>query len=281
MSKKLIVVCLALVVAAMSLPAYANSNLVDPRQGIVLGTWENSSGDGWYNYKSGNSIGTLPSTQGGTSFSQSPISVSTWWPTNGSYSLAVSPPSGWGQQLAVHSYTDMDTSMMQDFINSNTFAIDYLYDSGSWPGSTTYAQIYELSIQYGYYFNSTNNANVWDDVGGQGATTGKNGVSFTDTGNPYNPGALTLDNKGIPGTDEGGTWEWQYSGNGNSFLSQMLTWFNGQGVAPSNGYVNFIFALNSDQAGTYYFDNARLIPEPATIALLSLGGLALLRRKRA
>jgi len=31
---------------------------------------------------------------------------------------------------------------------------------------------------------------------------------------------------------------------------------------------------------TYYFDNARLIPESATIALLGLGGLSLIRRKR-
>jgi hypothetical protein len=31
---------------------------------------------------------------------------------------------------------------------------------------------------------------------------------------------------------------------------------------------------------TYYFDKAQLVPEPTTIALLGLGGLALLRRKR-
>jgi hypothetical protein len=34
------------------------------------------------------------------------------------------------------------------------------------------------------------------------------------------------------------------------------------------------------QAGAYYIDNIQLIPEPVTIALLGLGGLALLRRKR-
>ncbi len=35
-----------------------------------------------------------------------------------------------------------------------------------------------------------------------------------------------------------------------------------------------------DLEGAVYLDNARLIPEPATIAMLGLGGLALLRRKR-
>jgi len=47
------------------------------------------------------------------------------------------------------------------------------------------------------------------------------------------------------------------------------------------GYVEFIFALNSGGGQPdFYFDNAMLAPEPATIALLGLGGLLLRRRKR-
>ncbi len=43
-----------------------------------------------------------------------------------------------------------------------------------------------------------------------------------------------------------------------------------------------IFGANftNDWVGTYEFDNFVLVPEPATIALLGLGGLALIRRKR-
>jgi hypothetical protein len=48
-------------------------------------------------------------------------------------------------------------------------------------------------------------------------------------------------------------------------------------------YGNFIFGLNSSDGGVSIFlDNIKFtgIPEPATIGLLGLGGLALLRRKR-
>jgi hypothetical protein len=66
--------------------------------------------------------------------------------------------------------------------------------------------------------------------------------------------------------------------------ARTLTWDLSEYDATGATWMQLIFSVNFDSSttsvGKYYIDNVQLIPEPTTIALLGLGGLALLRRKR-
>ena len=66
--------------------------------------------------------------------------------------------------------------------------------------------------------------------------------------------------------------------------TRTLTWDLSAYDATGTDWMQLIFSTNFDSGtatiGKYYIDNVQLIPEPTTIALLGLGGLALLRRRK-
>jgi hypothetical protein len=98
---------------------------------------------------------------------------------------------------------------------------------------------------------------------------------FTDTLNPGYAGYLPVVDPGTNLHTWTGTWTWDYSAilPGGSYA--------GNKVSLSDTWVNLIFAYNSNgSGGSYYIDNVRLVPEPATICLLGLGALSLIRRKK-
>jgi hypothetical protein len=54
-------------------------------------------------------------------------------------------------------------------------------------------------------------------------------------------------------------------------------------IPPNPGWVEIIFATNNGGGAptTFYFDNARLVPEPGALALLAIAATGFLRRRRA
>jgi hypothetical protein len=160
--------------------------------------------------------------------------------TLGTSSLAVVQP-GWGQVLALNLTYDQRV----DLKNNNKFSIDFSVAAGTGGGRLQVAEAVLNAEGRGWSAmtitnNTANPTNNYFDFWG-----GSPARTMTISGS-YDPAVF---------------------GSGS-----------GAGIP---GYAQIVIALNGNGGSMpFYFDKAVLTPEPATMALLGLGGLALIRRKR-
>lgn len=132
-----------------------------------------------------------------------------------------------------------DNGFVDDFMSNNILAIDFSVPAGTGGG---WVEIYTVSL------NADDGAggNIWVDL---------------DANKP----AAQL-----------GVWD------GSPVQTVTVMWDYSEhfaSMAANPSFVELIFAFNSGDTDQFYVDNARLMPEPTTIALLGLGGLLLRRRK--
>jgi hypothetical protein len=78
---------------------------------------------------------------------------------------------------------------------------------------------------------------------------------------------------------------WYWGGDGQDFTETVSFNYNAFKTGTANWAQIILYQNSYSNDGSitnavYYLDNLRLTPEPATMALMGLGGLALIRRKK-
>ncbi len=123
MSKKLIVTLIVLVLTGISYGA------------TVIGTWEDTTGDGWIDWGSGESIADPPNPNDVAAYTF----LQTVGVTHVDYSLGVQQ-SGWGQSLSIKL---QDNGYIDDFMANDKFQIDFSVPAGTAGG---WVEVYTCSV---------------------------------------------------------------------------------------------------------------------------------------
>jgi len=286
MNKKLIIFCLALAVAAMSVPARAESAYTTLiKSDNPLSFWEFEDSSGSNNSVCRDAMGVEPGWYKNTSTTLSDMSL-----VPGKLRLAAhfngTSGSGKGNFVDINDNSYWHNSRLETSKSCTLELWVNAINMTNYPRLMQHAQggnkNYDLAV--------TNDPNAQLIVNGCGSTW------YTWPPGLFNGKWHYLVVSYAYDSDANQTTEKWYR---DSILQQTQT-IAGYNVAPDNwsdlllgaegnqnyvynGYIGdldevayYDYVLNQGQVTAHYF-----VPEPATIALLSLGGLALLRRKRA
>jgi hypothetical protein len=169
--------------------------------------------------------------------------------TDGSYSMQIlGPGMTWWNENAMLDVAVLDpTGGLDAVYNNYRFSIDISVYADEWTMDTTVG--WTTSPTVGLLLNP-----------GSGQWWEMPGISIGEPAAKY----------GNPGADYTITASWNYAQ-----YRDQITNFNGVCKFILK-FVDYGYLGNA----SFYVDNARLTPEPTTIALLGLGSLALLRRKK-
>ena len=249
MCKKLVMVCLVLAMASTAFAEYLVSDFED---GLADG-WTNGNGCiGGYKsgypmyFTDGAVVGTITA---GTAGSGAEGDL---------YSIKVATPETWWDEAASIDLAQLDGGVDAFFANNTvqvtvTFlASEWGIDSGAWcrPGMTLILCGNSAAPQYDV--NPLEPGRAWTSVWGNGTQWLPSDGDVTTTILLHYYGGLTKARFATDATVLG--------------ITLAPRWIEtGSGAAVG---------------GNFYIDSVSLCPEPATMALLGLGGLALIRRKR-
>lgn len=228
--------------------------LASASYGEVIGNWENVN-DGWINpWGVTLSYDTIGATVGSKSLKVVvPNATNCWWGGDaGNLTLAPAQIA----KIVDHTYTELSMDVTR-------FAADWTFAGNWWLPESSLRWVVDMGLQDG--------EGNWAYPAAIDSMIGAKWYPAYLAGEPWN-------RPDPPSNGPDGTITEIFS---LQPVFDILDAYEGYQVMGMDMHLMPIAQDYGPGSATYYLDNAQLVPEPATIALLGLGGMSLLRiRKR-